>query len=52
MQDALERALAHARRADDERLEAYVAVQFGFAAIVGPLPVDQDVARSPARSST
>ena len=41
MQDALERALAHARRADDERLEAYVAVQFGFAAIVGPLPVDQ-----------
>ena len=41
MQDALERALAHARRAGDERLEAYVAVQFGFAAIVGPLPVDE-----------
>ena len=41
MQDALERALAHARRAGDERLEASVAVQFGFAAIVGPLPVDE-----------
>ena len=41
MQDALERALAHARRAGDERLEASVAVQFGFAAIVGPLPVEQ-----------
>ena len=41
MQDALERALALSRRAGDERLEAYVAVQFGFAAIVGPLPVDE-----------
>ena len=41
MQDALERALALARRAGDERLEAYVAVQFGFAAIIGPLPVDE-----------
>jgi len=41
MQDALERALVHARRAGDERLEAHVAVQFGFAAVVGPLPVDQ-----------
>jgi class 3 adenylate cyclase len=41
MQNALERALAHSRRAGDERLEANVAVQFGFAAIVGPLPVDQ-----------
>ena len=41
MQDALERALALSRRAGDERLEAYVAVQFGFAAIIGPLPVDE-----------
>ncbi len=41
MQDALEQALAHARRAGDARLEASVAVQFGFAAIVGPLPVEQ-----------
>ena len=40
MQDALEQALAHARRAGDERLEANVAVQFGFAAIIGPLPVE------------
>ena len=52
MQDALERALALSRRAGDERLEAYVAVQFGFAAIIGPLPVDEGRARSPARSST
>ena len=49
MQDALERALAHARRAGDERLEANVAVQFGFAAIIGPLPVD-DGRRSIART--
>jgi class 3 adenylate cyclase/tetratricopeptide (TPR) repeat protein len=41
MQDALDRALAHARRVGDERLEAYIAVQFGFAAIVGPLPVEE-----------
>jgi tetratricopeptide (TPR) repeat protein len=41
MQDALERALALSRRAGDERLEAYVAVQFGFAAIIGPLPVGE-----------
>ena len=49
MQDALERALAHARRAGDERLEANVAVQFGFAAIIGPLPVE-DGRRSIART--
>jgi class 3 adenylate cyclase/tetratricopeptide (TPR) repeat protein len=39
MQDALERALVHARRAGDERLAADVAVYFGFAAVIGPLPV-------------
>ena len=41
MQDALERALVHARRAGDDRLVADVAVQFGFAAVIGPLPVDE-----------
>jgi len=41
MQDALEQALVHARRAGDERLVADVAVQFGFAAVIGPLPVDE-----------
>jgi class 3 adenylate cyclase/tetratricopeptide (TPR) repeat protein len=49
MQDALEEALAHARRAGDERLEANVAVRFGFAAIIGPLPVE-DGRRSIART--
>ena len=29
----------HARRAGDERLAADVAVYFGFAAVIGPLPV-------------
>ncbi|MDQ3067419.1 MAG: AAA family ATPase, partial [Actinomycetota bacterium] len=41
MQDVLERALDHARRAGDERQEANIAVRLGFAAIVGPLPVEQ-----------
>ena len=40
MQDALERALVHARRAGDERQVADVAVRLGFAAIVGPLSID------------
>lgn len=40
MQDALERALVHARRAGDERQAADVAVRLGFAAIVGPMSID------------
>ena len=40
MQDALERALVHTRRAGDERQAADVAVRLGFAAVVGPLPVE------------
>jgi ATP/maltotriose-dependent transcriptional regulator MalT len=39
MQDALERALVHARSAGDERQVANAAVRLGFAAIIGPLPV-------------
>ena len=39
MQDALDRALVHARRAGDDRLAADVAVYLAFAAVIGPLPV-------------
>lgn len=41
MQDVLERALVHARRAGDERQVANVAVRLGFAAIIGPIPVSE-----------
>ena len=41
MQDVLERALVHARRAGDERQIAAVAVRLGFAAIIGPTPVEE-----------
>jgi tetratricopeptide (TPR) repeat protein len=40
MQDVLERALVHARRTGDERQAADVSVRLGFAAIIGPLPVE------------
>ena len=39
MQETLERALHHARRAADERLEADTAVRLAYGAVVGPLPV-------------
>lgn len=41
MQDVLELALVHARRAGDERQAADVVVRLGFAAIVGPRPVEE-----------
>ena len=41
MEETLERALDHARRADDELQREEIAVRLGFAAVVGPLPVEQ-----------
>ena len=40
-EETLERALDHARRAGDERQVEEIASRLGFAAVVGPLPVDQ-----------
>ena len=39
MEEALERALEHARRAGDDRQREEIAVRLGIAAVVGPLPV-------------
>lgn len=39
MEDALERALAHAVRAGDERQRAEIGVRLGISAVIGPLPV-------------
>jgi class 3 adenylate cyclase/tetratricopeptide (TPR) repeat protein len=41
MQQTLERALVHARRAADGRVEGDTAVGLGFAAVVGPLPIPE-----------
>ena len=41
MQDVLERALVHARRGGDERQAADIAVRLAFAAVAGPLPIEQ-----------
>jgi ATP/maltotriose-dependent transcriptional regulator MalT len=40
MEEALERALAHARRAGDPRREADVSIRLGFATLIGPLALD------------
>src|SRR5215210_6516936 len=41
MEETLERALDHARRADDELQPEEIGIRLGFAAVVGPLPVEQ-----------
>lgn len=41
MEETLERALEHARRADDDRQREEIAVALGIAAVIGPLPVEQ-----------
>jgi class 3 adenylate cyclase len=41
MEQTLERALVHARRAGDDRQRAEIAIRLGIAAVVGPLPVPQ-----------
>ena len=40
MEETLERALEHARRAGDPRLESEVSVRLGFATLFGPLAID------------
>ena len=40
MEQLLERALEHARRAEDPRLESDVSVRLGFASLFGPLAID------------
>ena len=40
MEETLERALEHARRASDPRLESEVSVRLGFATLFGPLAID------------
>lgn len=40
MEETLERALRHARRAEDARQSAEIAIRLGIAAVLGPLPVD------------
>jgi tetratricopeptide (TPR) repeat protein len=41
MEETLERALVHARRAGDERQRVEISLQLGIAAVMGPLPVAQ-----------
>jgi tetratricopeptide (TPR) repeat protein len=45
MEDALQRALRHARAAGDVRQRAEISVRLGLAAVVGPLPVAAGRAR-------
>jgi tetratricopeptide (TPR) repeat protein len=40
MEATLERALEHARRAEDARRESDVAMRLGFATVIGPLAID------------
>ena len=40
MEETLERALVHARRAQDDRQREEIAVRLGIAAVIGPLPVE------------
>jgi tetratricopeptide (TPR) repeat protein len=44
-EDACERAVEHARAAKDAREEAHIVHQLGLAAVFGPRPVDEAVAR-------
>ena len=41
MEQTLERALVHARRAGDERQRVEISLQLGIAAVMGPLPVPE-----------
>lgn len=45
MEDALQRARVHARRANEGRQLAEISVRLGLAAVLGPLPVPQARAR-------
>jgi tetratricopeptide (TPR) repeat protein len=40
MEEALERALEHARRADDSHRRSDVSIRLGFATLIGPLAID------------
>src|SRR4029453_8038782 len=40
MEETLERALEHARRADDSRRQSEASIRLGFASLIGPLPID------------
>jgi class 3 adenylate cyclase/tetratricopeptide (TPR) repeat protein len=40
MEETLERALEHARRADDSRRRSDASIRLGFASLIGPLPID------------
>jgi class 3 adenylate cyclase/tetratricopeptide (TPR) repeat protein len=40
MEETLERALVHARRADDPRRRSDVSIRLGFATLIGPLAID------------
>ena len=40
MEETLERALEHARRADDPRRQSEASIRLGFASLIGPLPID------------
>ena len=40
MEETLERALEHARRADDPRRQSDASIRLGFASLIGPLPID------------
>ena len=44
-EEALERALAHARRLGDRQQEALILGQLALSALMGPTPVDEAVAR-------
>jgi class 3 adenylate cyclase/tetratricopeptide (TPR) repeat protein len=46
--EALERALIHAERAKDHELHLQIASGLGFALFLGPVPVDEALARMPA----
>jgi len=41
MESSLARALAHARRAGDEHQASEIAVRLGYAALAGPMPVEE-----------
>jgi class 3 adenylate cyclase/tetratricopeptide (TPR) repeat protein len=40
MEETLERALEHARRADDPRRQSDASIRLGFATLIGPLPIE------------
>jgi tetratricopeptide (TPR) repeat protein len=40
MEETLERALEHARRAGDARRQSLASIRLGFATLIGPMPID------------